>query len=376
MASIHKRGKKWDVHWRDRSGQQRQRRCPDAATAKRVKLEVEAAAALGRDWDPDAVAGLRPEPRLSAAVATYLDEVHRLRAGSTSKLAGTRMDIFLGFLRATDRGKDPPLSVLSRALMSEFYAWLSDREKSTRRRYVREVEAMWRTAAEHGLSVPMPVKLPMPAAPRKRTLAPTWEEMDACVAATQDEWWDRRGGRREPNLHLYRLAVLLRYTGLRVAQVMDLDWRHVDMRRAHLTVESGKSEAEKVGRIVPISPHLAAELATWGRREGWLVPSVRSATAGRERTARQRDMIRCWQRSGARPEVYTGQSHHAWRKGFVSRLKALGADDEAVEYLVGHGLGLRGVYVDPDALPLVAAVALIPKIGKVPERLDAARKEG
>ncbi|MCP4917543.1 MAG: hypothetical protein GY913_11515 [Proteobacteria bacterium] len=62
------------------------------------------------------------------------------------------------------------------------------------------------------------------------------------------------------------------------------------------------------------------------------------------------------------------QPHHAFRKGFISELKRAGADTDAVEYLVGHSLGLRGVYTDPDALPLRKAVAKIPGLrepGKV-----------
>jgi hypothetical protein len=46
----------------------------------------------------------------------------------------------------------------------------------------------------------------------------------------------------------------------------------------------------------------------------------------------------------------------------VSGLKRLGADDEAVEVLVGHSLGLRGHYADPEAMPLREAVALIPAL--------------
>lgn len=54
----------------------------------------------------------------------------------------------------------------------------------------------------------------------------------------------------------------------------------------------------------------------------------------------------------------------AFRKGFVGGLKRLGCDEEAVECLVGHFLGLRGLYTDPEALPLVEAVKLIPPTGE------------
>jgi len=74
-------------------------------------------------------------------------------------------------------------------------------------------------------------------------------------------------------------------------------------------------------------------------------------------------MARCWERSGVRKVVWEGQTHHSFRKGFVSGLRRLGADIDAIEYLVGHSAGIRGVYTDVEALPLREAVALIPRIG-------------
>ena len=41
-------------------------------------------------------------------------------------------------------------------------------------------------------------------------------------------------------------------------------------------------------------------------------------------------------------------------------LTELGANPDAVSYLVGHDLGLRGVYTDVRALKLRAAVAKLP----------------
>ena len=81
---------------------------------------------------------------------------------------------------------------------------------------------------------------------------------------------------------------------------------------------------------------------------------------------RSRDARQAWDRAIKRYEVRSEgaeQPHHCLRKGFVSGLKRLGADDEAVEVLVGHSLGLRGVYTDPDAQPLKAAIKLVPELG-------------
>jgi hypothetical protein len=141
----------------------------------------------------------------------------------------------------------------------------------------------------------------------------------------------------------------------------------------------GKTSAECLGRIIPISPILVKEMAGWGRREGWLIPTNR--TGAQARVARQRGVIRAWKRSGVQPEVWAatekrkGQSFHAFRKGFVSGLKKLRADPDAVEHLVGHSLGLRGVYTDPDVLELREAVDLIPQLNLQPKlvALDEAR---
>ena len=56
------------------------------------------------------------------------------------------------------------------------------------------------------------------------------------------------------------------------------------------------------------------------------------------------------------------RSPHAFRKGVVSGLRKAGAAPVAVEFLVGHTFGSVGVYTDPDALPLLDAVKLVPEV--------------
>lgn len=101
-----------------------------------------------------------------------------------------------------------------------------------------------------------------------------------------------------------KLAIVLRMTGLHVSQAMGPLWSDLDLDRGILVFrgELGKSPSEKRGRVIPVSPHLVEELKTWGEREVWLVPS-------------------------------------------------------------GRTRGLRGHYADPEAMPLLAAVALIPALG-------------
>jgi hypothetical protein len=118
------------------------------------------------------------------------------------------------------------------------------------------------------------------------------------------------------------------------------------------------------GRIVPFSAHPRKEMLTWNRKadpEGWVVPTTRN-DGPRRRVARQRDMQRSWIRSGVREAVWRGNAMRSFRKGFQSELKRLGADDEAVKYLVGHDLGVRGHYIDPHALRLRETIDVIPAV--------------
>ena len=78
-----------------------------------------------------------------------------------------------------------------------------------------------------------------------------------------------------------------------------------------------------------------------------------------------------WERAKVSEVYWKQRTAHAYRKGFVSGLIAAGASREAVEYHVGHSMGLRGVYTDPAALHLKAAVALVPTFGTA-RRLDSA----
>lgn len=254
------------------------------------------------------------------------------------------------------------ISQLSRDVMASFNAWLAEPRTSLHGKEARAAETVrkntdiaqrmwkWLYDRDDAGTVPPPKRLKMPTIPGAITVAPTWDEMDACILACETEWHRQ-------------LATIMRFTGLRVNQAMHLRWDDFDLERCLLTVrgELGKTAQEMRGRVVPVSPHLAAIMGTWGVREGFVVRSNRRGQ--RERIARARDIGRAWERAGVRRAAWEGSPNHSFRDGFVSGLKRLGADDEAVEALVGHSLGLRGRYVDPDALPLREAVALIPAFG-------------
>ena len=286
------------------------------------------------------------------------------RTPSTVERYATALDLFLRWLKQR-YGAHVTGGVLSSSLLAEYFDDLATggrhgrpRSLSTRRKLVENVQRAWRWIHHDddlGRFVPPPRTLRMPSPPRERTLAPTWAEMDACIDALNG--WQKD------------LRVLLRFTGLRVQQAMGLTWDDVDLDRCllHVRPELGKSDQERRGRIVPISAHLAGLAAAFARHdEPWIVHSNRYRGGPRERMARARDFARAWARAGVREDIWRKRPHHCLRKGFVSGLRRLGADPDAVEFLVGHSLGLRGVYTDPAALPLRAAVDLIPALGESP----------
>ena len=357
MASIDKRNGEWRVRWRDPDGQARSRQCPTKAAATALVREVEAAVALGRRWQPrDA----RAEADLRTLLKDYAEECARVLRPGTAVRYALGLDLWLRYLeKVHGKGKPLPPSVLTRRMLADWYGDLKHGglhghgcSDATRRKIVEVGQLAWKWLYDNdetGAEIPPPRTLRMAREPAKLTVAPTWSEMDTVIGVLRG--WHQR------------LAIVLRFTGLRCQQAMGLRWRDLDLDRGRLTIrgELGKSRQEQRGRIMPVSPFLLALLKTWEHADEWIVTSNRCKD--RERMARARDVERGWERSGVRKEAWDGRPHHAFRKGFVSELKRAGADADAVEFLVGHSLGLRGVYIDPDALPLAAAVERIPALG-------------
>ena len=366
MAHIEKWKTGYRVRWRDPDRQYRSRTAPNLETARKLKRLVEEAVAQGVKWQPG---GSGEGIDLEEILRDYIRECVRMFRPATVRRYATCLEMFRMWMSATKKGMTP--STLSKALMADFYAHLvkTGRHGRTRtpgsaQKIVAAVELFWRWAYEqedYGETIPRPRRLPFARQPRTPTIAPTWEEMDRCVAACSG--WHRQ------------LAILLRFTGLRVQQVMLLKWSDFDLAAETLLIrgELGKTLQERSGRIIPVSQYLVDELKAMTpprERTGFIVECGRKADGPRAREARARDMARAWKRAGVREEVWKQRPHHAFRKGFRSGLKRLGADDMAVEFLLGHSLGIAGVYTDPDSMPLRDAVNLIPPLTKMGEVVE------
>jgi integrase len=223
---------------------------------------------------------------------------------------------------------------------------------------LRHVFNFWEWAFDHDdyPECPRPKRIELPEAnPKLARVAPTWEQMDEGVHAAGTSWY-------------WRLFVVLRYTGLRRSQAMQLLWTDFDFEAGSLSIrpELGKTRQERRGRVIPVSPHLLEELAGWGRRDGYIIDTrrVSRGNAGTSRTVHHGYVKAIWKRTSV-PEDRYRQPCHCFRKGFISGLLRSGAREYAVKRLVGHASGVTiDVYADDSAIEsdLRAAVAMIPQI--------------
>jgi integrase len=225
------------------------------------------------------------------------------------------------------------------------------RDADTARKIVEVAQLAWKWADESERwpdLVPRPRTIEMVRAQPGPVTAPCWDEMDAVVNAC--EGWIRC------------LAVVLRYTGLRVTETMMLLWSDINLEAKRLTIRP-ELDKSKRGRVVPLSPHLIEEMQGWGRREGFVVPE--NGDGDRARQAVAKYMAHRWRKAGVAPDAWSGHPHHAFRRRFKTGMLALGVHPDAVDYLQGHRLGgARARYIDPwQALHLEEAVAKIPRIG-------------
>lgn len=345
-------GKPWRVRWRALDGAERSRRCSDRKTAAQLEADILRCHERGVEWEP---ATPSAPPALADVAARYQDARRMRVSRHTLRVEGGHLDVFLRFCEAH---RHRTIADLDRAMLDDFLGWLLDpktsrhgkvaRKPGSASRVVGAALLLWQWAEDSGRfpGIPRaPRELDLPRSRPAPVVSPSWAEMDACIAACRG--WQ------------VKLATWLRYTGLRVGESVLFEWSHVDMTRGQLTIPP-ELDKNGVGRVVPLHPTLLDEIATWGKREGYVVPVGRAA-----REDSGRDLRRPWKRSGAREALYAQHPAHAFRRGFKSGLVALGANADAVDFLQGHTLGgSRGRYIDGSMLPLAETLAMVPVIGK------------
>lgn len=389
MASIHKRvkatGTRYLVTWRD-PGSPTLRSCTvhTLDAAKRIKLRAEVLHDAGKPYAGPAAEEAAEAERRSVDLWLLSTEylAAKRRAGwvdGSIEQADIAIGLFLAGLEERD-DVPIPLERLTREALAAHYDHLrAERGCSltTARDRVLHIYRWWQWAIEQGrwpgLGAPRKPEMARPLA-HPEPVAPTWEEMDRAIACASG--WYRR------------LMTVCRFTGLR-GEDQALQLRRADLRDGWLTIrpELGKTASEQRGRVVPVSPYLLAELATWPTDpDGWLVHIPRTTTrhtGAPKRRAWNDQTSAAWERAGVRREVWdtqptadgsrrNGHPLHAFRRGVITGLLVAGAKLADVQVLVGHK-GDANVtttrYTDPAQLrDLAAVVALIPPRGLVEVR--------
>ena len=117
------------------------------------------------------------------------------------------------------------------------------------RQFFTPVSAVLAHAARRGWGSPIVIERPTVAAPAFRWLTP--DQAERLIAASAD--------------HLRPLVVFLLLTGARSGEALGLEWRDVDLIRAHVAFPKTKNGE---ARGVPLHPRVTAALANLPHRDG------------------------------------------------------------------------------------------------------------
>lgn len=387
MASYVKRGERWLVRWKElfvtrqtdgtevREWRDRGRTVPTERDAKRLVAEVEKA---GR------VEGVRWEDQREQAISTLgaiADGYIAAAAAApkaTQKWRRSLMKHWIGWAGATT-----PSVTLSVSFLERYAAGLptAGRAAATRHRRILEVERMWKWARRRPdlyPGVPEAQEITgreagdvKPPPPVVRLAAPTLADVDAMIA-------NLRAGYHFGDLHR-RVALFLRYTGLRLGQVLGLRWADLRLEDEaagpYLIVRAGRVGAKASrGRAVPLHPALVAELAGWGVREGavFAPPAARVTEDGRtmrgatweDGEATRTAFRTAWNRSGVDPAKWDvtdaeretgerahGSPAHAIRAAVKVHLLRSGVAEAVANYFIGHTQGATTMAYVPEHSP-------------------------
>lgn len=256
--------------------------------------------------------------------------------------------------------------------------WRKQHADSTLYQTLKSVADMWTWAGdeeEFATSIPRPprrMERILPPAPHFEApeITPTFAECDAVI---------RRIPQPVPRL----LAIIMRYTGLRLEQAAWVYREDLDFDGCTLVVRKGKSRREKaLLRRVEASAHLFADLGEEirARPPGPLVPDAKARDeAGRPLPVvgyrnHTRYVTRAWKAAVEAKEARDGtwnppnreqaRPDHAFRAAIQGALDAHGVSERILDHLVGHKpKSTRSKhYVVPAVEQQRRAVDLIPPI--------------
>ncbi len=140
------------------------------------------------------------------------------------------------------------------------------------------------------------------------------------------------------NHPLFPMVVTAHYTGLRLQELIYLEWRDFDWVRRILHVRNKKDHTTKNyrNRTVPICEELKDKLLLFVKEEGTCFPVPGGKTKGMKYAEQgpRRAIKMIFQNAGV--QVEKGKSWHKFRRTFATRLKDAGVSVAKISDWLGH----------------------------------------
>lgn len=141
------------------------------------------------------------------------------------------------------------------------------------------------------------------------------------------------------NHPLYSMIITARYTGLRLQELLSLEWQDFDWTKKLILVRNKKDHLIKNyrNRAVPICEEFKVKILPFVKREGLCFPVPSGFTKG-QRYYEQgpKDTIQGIIKEAGVP-VEKGKSWHKFRKTFATKLKDAGVSIAKISDWLGHG---------------------------------------
>lgn len=223
---------------------------------------------------------------------------------------------------------------------------------SARSNMLCSLRTFYRWAVEQGYIAMSPAasfKTPQRPKPLPRSL--TREQLRRLVATLAAV--EGRRARRDEVLLLTAI-----YAGLRAKELASLQWHHVDLDAAIISIIISKMQH---GRVVPIHKQLGALLSSWKETQGAGGRGPVFALDGRQFVANRVGKIARQWRAASGVQFTT----HMLRHSFATWALRASGDLYAVSKALGHSeLKQTEIYVSADPEQLRSMVAALPNLGE------------
>lgn len=325
---------------------------------KQLALDIEKALDDRGWWEAKDVPVRPAELNLERVAADWIHwkkSVRRARPNTVKNLASSMRRFFRTLRRVHGLGEDevvPGRLLTERDLVRVQDAWTEppfDYGEGTVYQTIAAVVGMWKWAADEPAYAalcrpPRELERVMPPTPLYETpeIVPTWAELDSVL-------------RRVTQTRAQGLAIIMRYTGLRIEQASYVYAEDFDPVGGTLLIRKGKSRREQnLMRRVPASPHLFVDIGPWVNsvstgplfpdhkatdQEGNPIPivSYRNQTpyiteAWRAATKAKEARLEAW----SPPNRRRNRPDHAFRATFQAEIERAGMSDRVIDWLVGH----------------------------------------